>query len=331
MQALLNHYKHILNPIPFKGHGKQPPYFEGWYIKVVDTQEHHRFALIPGVFIAKQDSHAFVQVLDGLTGRASYHRYELSEFHTSADTFDVRVGPNHFTYEHAQLNIADADRPVCGELRFNQLTPWPVSWASPGHMGPFAWLPFMEGYHDVVSLNHRVDGVLEIGGQVLTFDGGRGYMEKDRGQAFPLAYVWQQSNHFDTLGTSLVASLALTQGAGIAFRGFIVGLWHEARLYRFATYTGAQITHLRIDDSHVYWGVQDRTHRLEVVAERAEGTLLHAPIRTEMHKRVDETMRATLDIALYRINNERTLIYKGRGRNAGLEVHGDLPRLVAGR
>ena len=44
----------------------------------------------PVFFIGRsdEDSHAFVQVLDGVTGQVEYHRYPIGEFHAPPDTFD---------------------------------------------------------------------------------------------------------------------------------------------------------------------------------------------------------------------------------------------------
>ena len=86
----------------------------------------------------------------------------------------------------------------------------------------------------------------------INFTGGRGYIEKDWGQSFPAGYVWFQSNHFDIAGTSLTASIAVIPWLGSAFRGFIVGLWHQDKLYRFATYTGAKTKTLTITDDQVH-------------------------------------------------------------------------------
>ena len=106
---------------------------------------------------------------------------------------------------------------------------------------------------------------------------GRGYIEKDWGQSFPSAWVWFQSNHFETPGTSLTASVAVIPFLGGAFRGFIVGLWHERRLYRFATYTGAEIETLDIQPDHVRWVIVDKEHRLELIARRAPGAAILGP------------------------------------------------------
>jgi hypothetical protein len=139
-----------------------------------------------------------------------------------------------------------------------------------------------------------------------------------------------QSNHFEAVGTSLSASIAMIPWLRSSFRGFIVGLRHEGLLHRFATYTGAATESLAIDDERVSWSVRDRRMRLEMVAERAAGGLLASPVRSEMHKRVDETLSSSVALRLVRLGAGGGVLFEGRGRCAGLEVHGDLERLLLG-
>mgnify|MGYP001822280438 CR=1 FL=1 len=42
----------ILRPAAYHGHGKKPPFFEGWYYKLVDREGRNRFAIIPGIFLS---------------------------------------------------------------------------------------------------------------------------------------------------------------------------------------------------------------------------------------------------------------------------------------
>jgi tocopherol cyclase len=315
-----------LHPEVYHGHGKHPPYFEGWYFKLVDAQEQNRFAVIPGIFIGKNHNESFVQVLDGMSGQSTYHPYPTEQFNASWETFDVRVGMNQFAQDCIALHIDDKDRPVHGELRFTNITPYPVTLTSPGIMGWFGWIPIMECYHGLVSLDHTIEGELEVGGKRIDFTGGRGYIEKDWGRAFPSAYIWQQTNHFDTRGTCLSASIAMIPNLGLTFRGFIIAFWHNRQLYRFATYTGAKVEKLELTDDHVFWVVSDRHHRLEMISERTVGGLLHAPIRTEMHRRVNETLQSTIQVKL--TNRAGEVVFNGVGRCAGLEVHGDLDTLL---
>ena len=314
-----------LHPSIYHGHGRQPPFFEGWYFKLVSADEGSRYAIIPGVSLSG-DAHAFVQVLDGATGRSAYHVYPLADFWASKTEFEVRIGPNLFTQERMVLDIHRPEGQVQGELRFAGLTPWPVTPISPGIMGWYAWVPRMECYHGVLSLDHGIAGRLRIDGQEISFDRGRGYIEKDWGQSFPAAWVWFQTNHFQQPRTCLTASVAIIPWLGRAFPGFIVGLWREGQLYRFTTYLGAAIERLEIDDDHVAWTLRSRSFNLELLATRAEGGLLAGPTRQDMGKRVDETLNAAVDVRLSSASGAE--IFRGRGRHAGLEVHGDLGRLL---
>jgi hypothetical protein len=97
----------------------------------------------------------------------------------------------------------------------------------------------------VVSLDHVIEGALDIDGRTIDFTGGRGYTEKDWGRSFPSSWIWLQSNHFSTPGSSFTASVAIIPWIGRSFPGFIIGLWHQNKLYRFATYTGAKIRKFR--------------------------------------------------------------------------------------
>jgi hypothetical protein len=320
-----------LNPNGYHGTGKRPPYFEGWYYKLADASQAHRYAIIPGVFLGQDmaGNQAFVQVFDGQTGRVVYHRYPFEEFRSAEGVFDLRVGPNRFTAEQISLRLEGPEQTVSGDLRFNPVTPWPVSLTSPGIMGWYAWIPFMQCYHGVVSLDHAIEGTLTVDGQPMDFTGGRGYTEKDWGSSFPDAWVWMQTNHFEQPGTSLTASVAIIPWLGRAFPGFIIGLWHTGTLYRLATYTGARIENLRVTDERVTWAVRDRRYRLEMLAVRSEGGLVHAPRLNDMGGRVAETLTATVEVRLSAFERGGTrLVFEGTGRHAGLETAGDLERLV---
>ncbi|MFW5709177.1 MAG: tocopherol cyclase family protein [Chloroflexota bacterium] len=319
-----------LHPEIYHGHKKRSPYFEGWYYKLISADEQQRYAIIPGIFRGQAGGdHAFVQVLNGMTGEAHYFEYPASAFYADEEHFDIWVGPNHFLRDCISLQLENDHFSLKGELRFEGGESWPVSILEPGVMGWYAWMPFMECYHGVLSFDHLIRGNLAINGEVVGFEGGRGYMEKDWGQAFPSAYIWHQSNHFDTPGTSLFGSVALIPWIGRTFRGFLVGFYHHRRLYKMTTYTGAEIEQINLTDQHVIWIVADKYHRIELKAERGSGGLLKAPVRTEMHKRVDETMRSTMHVRLSTRSGET--IYEGEGRNAALEVHGDLETLLKTR
>ena len=89
---------------------------------------------------------------------------------------------------------------LSADVRFGPGAQWPVTVREPGAMGWYAWVPTMECYHGVVSLDHALGGWVDTGAGRVDLAGGRGYLEKDWGTAFPKAYVWMQSNHFEETG-----------------------------------------------------------------------------------------------------------------------------------
>ena len=167
----------IYHPEIYHGHDRRPPFFEGWYYRLINAPEDQRYAIIPGVFLGAP-GHAFIQILEGHTRRSAYHTFPLEQFQADRQHFEVRVGESIFTRESLHLVL---DRPgllgqVRGELRLQGGQPWPVRWSEPGIMGWYAWLPRMECYHGVLSFDQTLSGILENEGKEHVFDGARGYI-----------------------------------------------------------------------------------------------------------------------------------------------------------
>lgn len=317
----------IRHPEAFHGHGVRGGFFEGWYVKLVDADQDQRWALIPGIFrgLDSQTDEAFIQVLDGSTGSAWYHAFPSSQFTAETDRFDVRIGANRFSSQGVHIDLPG----ISGRVTFTTpFDPWPVTWRRPGIMGWYAWVPMMECYHGVVSFGHALRGSLNIEGTPRDFDGGRGYIEKDWGKAFPAGYVWMHSNHLaGEPNASLVASVAIIPWLRSSFRGFIVGLRLGATLHIWATYNGSRESLLCITESEVTWALTGPSGELRLTAQRKRGGLLKAPIRTRMHERVEETLDAHIGVHL--TDPAGHVILDTTGSSAGLEVHGDLTRLLA--
>ncbi|RMF58110.1 MAG: hypothetical protein D6748_09670 [Calditrichaeota bacterium] len=317
-----------LAPQAYHGKGKKPPFFEGWYYKLVDSTTQHRIAVIPGLFLGEtpESTQAFVQFFEGQRGEVTLFTFPLKAFQDTPYQLDFTIGDNRFTDSSIHLNLKSQRLQVSGSLTFKGVTPWPITLRSPGIMGWYAWAPFMQCYHGVVSLDHALVGKLQINEREIDFTGGRGYIEKDWGRAFPSAWIWVQSNHFSTVGTSLTASVAIIPWIRGAFPGFIIGLWHQNHLYRFATYTGAKITRLELREKEVLWIVQDKTHRLEMQARGSDKAgLLHAPTPQGMTRRIAETLDGEVQVRLF---SNGKLVLEDLGNHAGMEMVGNLEELI---
>tara|TARA_B100001939_G_scaffold186970_1_gene161058 strand:- start:23820 stop:24815 length:996 start_codon:yes stop_codon:yes gene_type:complete len=325
---------HIYYPDSFQGSsafkkGSSPrAYFEGWYLKHVSSDRKHRFALIPGVFIAprKEDSHAFFQVLDGMNARYEYIRFPLEEFHYKKKQFQAGISHNRFGNNGLSLDLKGKTFEIQGELNYLNSVRFPVTWKSPGIMGPFAYTPFMECYHGLVSLDHSLEGALSINGRNVDFTGGKGYIEKDWGRNFPSAYIWMQSNHFHKEG-SLFASAAKIPWVTGSFRGFILALYFDNRLIRFATYTGATLKEVKVSSKQVWMTVEDSRYRLEIESHRSSGAVLMAPYEKAMIERVSETMTASISFQLSE-KKSGTILLEDTTEIGALEVQGDLPQIA---
>jgi len=314
-----------LTPGMYHGTGKKPPFFEGWYFKLVNADGSRKVAIIPGVILGK-DAHAFIQVLEGVSGKTAYHTFAFQDFQADSGQFSFKIGSNKFDDHQISLDINNAEGQISGDIKLGALKPWPVTLLSPGIMGWYAWVPRMECYHGVLSFDHPLEGELTLNGQKMDFSGGHGYIEKDWGQSFPAAWVWFQSNHFEVARACITASVAVIPWMKSAFRGFIVGLWLDGTLHRFATYSGARIESLQIFDDHVDWVLKNKHHRLFLTARRVKGGLLRGPSKLDMGKRVLETLNAMVQVRLETLKGDK--VFEGTGLHTGLEVMGDLPRLL---
>lgn len=326
---MLSYLSGIKHPEAFHGAKKKQGFFEGWYLKIVSADQAQRWAIIPGIFFGNKDnptkSTAFVQVLNGTTGQTWFHEFEVNEFCASAKEFDVSIGKNHFDEKGIKINLPG----LIGEIEFGSpLDTWPQTFSSPGIMGPYSFVPFMECNHGVVSFGHELSGELIVEDQKLDFLGGRGYIEKDWGSAFPKSYVWLHSNHFgNNADASFIGSTAIIPWLGRSFNGVIVALKHGGNLYKWATYNRSKQISLTINDDSVNWILSGPEGLIEITATREKGGLLHAPVRKEMHKRVEETMLAHFIIRHTDKNGK--VLFEDFSDCSALEVHGEIETLLS--
>jgi tocopherol cyclase len=319
LQHFIRRLRATWQPDMYHGWGKTRRYFEGWYLKIVDKTEKYAFAFIPGISMSPDGTaHAFIQVLDGKQCTSAYHRFSSEDFLPSEYDFNLQLADNQFSTQSLTLNLPN----IVGQLQFQQTIPWTKMLGAPGIMGWFSFVPFMECYHGVVSMNHTLIGSLEINGEMVDFSGGRGYIEKDWGISFPRGWIWLQTNHFNNdlnAPISLIASVAHIPFLGMHFIGYIVGFWFKGKLHRFATYTGAKMK-AQLIDNQVSLSFKDSQYQLDINATKAGTGNLISPIQGEMTGKVSESLQAIIHIRFF---ERGTLVFEGDGRNAGLEVAGE--------
>ena len=320
-------------PEIFHGRRKKKDFFEGWYFKIVDHSEKNAFAVIPGVSIASNPlkSHAFVMFLDARAQRMRYFRYPLDELKAGDKKFELTIGRSSFSIGDMKLNLEQGGCRITARIDFKDTFTWPVKLLSPGAMGWYAFVPGMECYHGILSMDHAIEGFVEADGIRTDLSGGRGYIEKDWGASMPSSWIWMQTNHFETNGVSLSGSIAKIPWIGNYFTGYIFGFLYDKKLYEFTTYSGAKVTELYVTDDNIRIRLENKAYRLDIDADRSEGVELPAPRLGDMTAKVNESLRSSILVTLIRKNGHGTeLIYSGTGRNSGLEFVGNIVELIKG-
>lgn len=153
----------IWKPEIFHGRKKKKDFFEGWYFKMVDRSEKNAYVVIPGVSITRDPlkSHAFVMFLSAREQRMHYFKYPLDEFKTSDKNFELTTGRSSFSIHEMSLNIEQGGDRISAQISFKNTYPWPVKFLSPGVMGWYAFVPGMECYHGILSMDHTIEGFIE--------------------------------------------------------------------------------------------------------------------------------------------------------------------------
>jgi tocopherol cyclase len=323
---LTNRLKALFNPEQYHGWGRKKRYFEGWYFKVVNKAEDRAFAFIPGIAMDENgEKQSFIQVLDGKKLTAEYHKFDAADFKAEQGKFEIGIAGSRFSSDRIQLNLSG----IKGELRFKDKIGWPNKWYSPGIMGPYSFVPFMECYHGILSMDHSIEGMLIINGEDIDFTGGRGYIEKDWGSSFPSAYIWFQTNHFGQPGISLKASVAKIPWLGSSFTGFIAGLLLNDSLFRFTTYNSSHLIKSIAGKEKVELAIENRNYQLEITVRRHSSTELASPIAGFMDGRISESMTDLIEVRLSDKITQKT-IFQDTGRNGGVEVAGKVEEIQVG-
>jgi tocopherol cyclase len=308
----------IFKPEVFQGSLNRKAYFEGWYFKHVSKDLKQVYAFIPGISINGKDKHAFIQIINGITGKTNYISYPIDSFKWTKDKFSVQIGQSSFSEYGIDLNIDDPAISIQGKLSYSGNIPYPQKMLAPGIMGWYSFVPFMECYHGVVSVDHAIQGILSIDDQSINFSDGNGYIEKDWGRSFPECWVWLQTNSFSDQRSSLFVSVAKIPWLGRFFIGFIAFLYVNDRFYTFSTYNSSKLEVLKRDGNQIEIQLTGPQGTLKVLTIISNAGDLVAPVMGNMNRMIKESIDSKVTYELIDKNNKG--IAKGKSDRAGLEV-----------
>ena len=308
----------------FQGNRRRKKYFEGWYFKMVSPDGASILSVIPGISLSQngEEQHAFIQIIDGKTANTFYYEFPIEDFHFSKDKFAVRIGKNFFSEDCLILDIHNATTNIKGEVQMsNHVYLSRKKDKKKSIMGWYRFVPFMECYHGVVSLNHTLKGAITKDHITYNFDNGVGYIEKDWGKSMPSSWIWIQSNNFDSERTSFMLSIANIPWLGSSFTGFLGFFLNDNSVHQFGTYTHAQIHVETTNSETIKIIITDKVHTYYIETYRDKSGLLKAPVKGSMDRRIAESVDAVLKLTV--VDKNKKLIFQDTTSVAGLEIVGD--------
>jgi tocopherol cyclase len=348
----------INNPILFQGDLKNKNYFEGWYFKQVSADCNTVLSLIPGISLFVEDPHCFVQYIyknideNGIhILKTGYCRYPASRFSFSQNPFEIRVGDSTFSEREITINLQDGDFEISGVLELGDFNFIEKSLLMPNIMGFFAYIPKMQCYHGIISMDHTLKGEITITTSVpdsgvakgaaskpslvpdsvtttpqsnrlsemkIDFTNGKGYIEKDWGTSFPKEYIWGQCNHFNDDKTGLVFSIADIPFANTSFKGFLCNLFINNKEYRFATYNASKCKIDFLSHQRAVLKFENKNARLEIEALISNPGELIAPVLGNMIKPIKEELSGDVNFTLFDKKTQK--LYTECGKMAGIEI-----------
>jgi tocopherol cyclase len=317
---MIDYLRRIYNPTLFQGSLKKQRYFEGWYFKFVSTRN-DVCAFIPGISLSDKGRYAFIQYIDGKSGETTFVQFPLEVFRFNPKKFEVWIGDNYFSNETVSLHINDLTLQVRGEIKMKNHKKLPSKILWPGIMGWYSFMPFMECYHGLVSMDHDLEGAVEINGKGMNFSGGRGYIEKDWGRSMPQSWIWIQSNTFTEKSASVMFSLAKIPWLSGRFDGFLCVLMANGVMHRFATYTGARILKVFESENIIEIKLGDKNFVVNIRVERTGYGKLAAPVFGEMSRIIHESINSVVRVTMRTKQGE--IVFDDTGYSAGCEVVGD--------
>ena len=307
----------IKNPEVFQGEKylkTNKSYFEGWYFKNISKGEGISF--IPGINIEETNKKAFIQVI---TNTSSYFiDYSINDFSFCENPFYIKIGNNIFSKDYIYLDILDKKQniKINGNIRYTNNQNIETNTLNPNIMGPFSYVPFMEGNHAILSMKNTAIGEITINNETMKFDNGNGYIEKDWGTSFPKSYVWCQGNNFKKQNASFMIAIADIPFKVFEFKGIICDIIVDNKEYKFTTYNNSKIIRYFVDDGILSIILKKGNYYLEVKSIFDKGLKLIAPVKGKMQKDILESISANISITLKLGENA---IFSDSSSNCGIE------------
>lgn len=245
--------------------------------------------------------------------------YFFKDFSFNNSPLFIKIGDNSFSLDEINININDSfnNLNINGSINFSNHTSIKNDFFAPNIMGPFSYFPFMECNHAILSMKSKISGSLYFNGDLINFDDGIAYIEKDWGTSFPSSYIWCQTNEFLAFPANFMLSIAKIPLGKFIFTGIISDISFENKEYKFATYYGAKLRKYDVNNDSISIEIRQGNKILSVSSLQENSNFLLAPSKGKMNKEILESISSKIDI---QIKKNDKIIFSNSGFNSGLEI-----------
>ncbi|MDF2675607.1 MAG: hypothetical protein K0R09_3879, partial [Clostridiales bacterium] len=161
----------------------------------------------------------------------------------------------------------------------------------------------------------------------IDFTGGKVYIEKNWGKAFPYSYIWVQGNSFEKEQAALSCSIGHIPFPVKSFTGFLIGIHVKGEFYKFTTINNSSLS-VDCQEDRVILETHNKRYFLRVEAIYEGNTFIDllAPRDDNMVPIARETLQGKITVSLYDKKRDELLL-SGSSSAAGIEFSGDYKSL----
>lgn len=294
--------------------------FLNWTFSLVD--ETKQIVVILSVEILNKEGHESY-TLSIRSNKEGLDRV-LEQSSGQADKESITIGESSFSKQGIHLELEEAGWHLRGEIGFEEQVETQQSKWRPGIMGPYRFLPFLQSYHEVISLRHRLTGYLQFNGEKISFNEGRGYSEKEWGRKSPRIWIKAQCSHFKGHDMALMVGVARIPFLLEYYTSFAVPLYYKGHLEVFASYNGGQIAKLYRYKGYVHLIITQKSEILDLKIYGSDETPLIMDRRSHRIKDIYECLTAKVEVRLIQSGH---VILEDVGNCCHLEMGGNTSKL----
>lgn len=310
----------IYNNQLFHSNLKRNNYFENWLFKLVSEDRKSVFTIIP-VLVLGKNKLCYIEILNGLTGETFFKEFPLNKYSVKTDTMYCKIDNTVFSKDGISLDLKLPENNLKGEINFGDLNPFKGSSFSPGIIGFFSFIPFLESYISIVSMHTQINGNITIGSNSYNFANGSCYIEKNWGKKYPEFWLWTQCNTFNVKNSSVFLSISPGNLYGRKFVALLCYFVFEGKVYNFSLHKRARVTSLKKEGRTVFIEIQKKQLKLDIsIIPRIAGKI-KVPSASNNDRFINESSTATIHLNLYNTDKQICSI---EGEFADFNLVGDI-------